>query len=317
MGFFPYFHAMNILIIDPYHPSLLAELDKLPVTYEYQPALNREEILALLPEAEILIMNSRINIDKEAADHAPKLKLLIRGAVGMDHIDMEYLASKGVRAQNCPGVNADSVGEQTVAMLLALRHNLHRADRQIRDFIWSREENRGFEMGQKTLGIIGYGNTGKATARKISGFGARVIAYDKYLENYGDEFAEEASMEQIFKEADVVTLHIPLTDETEALANTQFFDSFAKPIYFLNLARGPITNLTDLMEAIDNKKVIAAALDVFPNENFKRLSPKEKFLYTNLFAYENIIFSPHIGGWSVESRANTVNRIIGHVKEVL
>lgn len=308
---------MNVLIIDPYHPSLLAELDKLPVIYNYQPDLNREEILALLPEAEILIMNSRINIDKEAADKATKLKLLVRGAVGMDHIDMEYLASKGIRAQNCPGVNADSVGEQTVGMLLALRHNLHRADRQIRDFVWSREENRGNELGQKTLGIIGYGNTGKATARKISGFGSRVIAYDKYLENYGDAFAEEASMEEIFKEADVVSLHIPLTSETHALANAQFFDSFAKPIYFLNLARGPITDLKDLMEAIDTKKVLAAALDVFPNENFKRLSTQEKFLYTNLFAYENIIFSPHIGGWSVESRANTVNRIIGHVKEVL
>lgn len=308
---------MNILIIDPYHPSLLAELDKLPVTYEYQPDLSREEILALLPEVEILIMNSRINIDKEAADKATKLKLLIRGAVGMDHIDMEYLASKGIRAQNCPGVNADSVGEQTVGMLLALRHNLHRADRQIRDFIWSREENRGHEMGQKTLGIIGYGNTGKATARKISGFGARVLAYDKYLENYGDEFAEEATMEEIFKEADVVTLHIPLTPETESLADATFFDSFSKPIYFLNLARGPITDLADLMDAIDNRKVVGAALDVFPNENFTSLSTKEKFLYTNLFAYESIIFSPHIGGWSVESRANTVNRIIGHVKEVL
>lgn len=314
---FPYIRLMNILIIDPYHPSLLAELDKLPVSYNYQPALNREEILDLLPEAEILIMNSRINIDKEAADKAPKLKLLIRGAVGMDHIDREYLATKGVRAQNCPGVNADSVGEQTVAMLLALRHNLHRADRQIRNFEWSREENRGHEMGQKTLGIIGYGNTGKATARKIRGFGARVIAYDKYLEDYGDEYAEQVDMEEIFQEADVLTLHIPLTPETKNLANTHFFDSFAKPIYFLNLARGPITNLEELMQAIDQEKVIAAALDVFPNENFKKLSEEERKVYTKLFSYDNIIFSPHIGGWSVESRANTVNRIIGHVKETL
>ncbi|MEM6806400.1 MAG: NAD(P)-dependent oxidoreductase [Bacteroidota bacterium] len=308
---------MNVLIIDPYHESLLEELDKLPVSYTYEPALSREEILKRLPEAEILIMNSRINIDKEAADAAPKLKLLIRGAVGMDHIDMEYLASKGVRAQNCPEVNADSVGEQSVAMLLALRHHLHRANQQVKNFIWSREENRGHEMGKKTLGIIGYGNTGKATARKISGFGARVIAYDKYLQNYGDEYAEAVGMEEIFWEADALSLHIPLTDETHHLANADFFNSFAKPIYFLNLARGPITNLEDLMKAIDAEKVIAAAIDVLPNENFKKLSEKEKDLYSRLFAYENIIFSPHIGGWSVESRRNTVDRIIGHVKEVL
>lgn len=308
---------MNILIIDPYHESLLEELDKLPLSYTYEPDLSRAEILARLPEAEILIMNSRINIDKEAADAAPKLKLLIRGAVGMDHIDMEYLAIKGVRAQNCPGVNADSVGEQSVAMLLALRHHLHRADRQIRNFVWSREENRGHEMGKKTLGIIGYGNTGKATARKISGFGTRVIAYDKYLENYGDEFAEAVDMAEIFREADALSLHIPLTPETHQLANTDFFHSFSKPIYFLNLARGPITDLDALMTALDEQKVLAAALDVFPNEKFDKLSGEERKTYEKLFSYENIIFSPHIGGWSYESRRNTVERIIGHVKEML
>lgn len=308
---------MQITLIDSFPDEFIHALSELPVQVRYEPKAQREQILPWLGDTEVLILNSKIRVDREAIDAAPKLRRVIRAGVGMDHIDVEYLAKKGVSAHNTAGANADSVAEQTVGMLLALRHHLNRADRQVRQFEWKREPNRGIELSGRKVGIIGYGHTGKAVARRLSGFRPRVLAYDKYLKGYGEIYAAQASMEQIFQQAEVVSLHVPLTEETREMVNEDFLGRFVQPIYLLNLARGPIVHLPSLLTAVKEGKVLGAALDVLPNEKFDQLSAEERKIYQQLFEREEIIFSPHIGGWTFESRQNINQRIIELVKEEL
>ncbi|MEL6671713.1 MAG: NAD(P)-dependent oxidoreductase [Bacteroidota bacterium] len=308
---------MKVLIIDAFPEDFLQALAALPVEVSYRPQDQRSDILPQLAAAEILVMNSKIRLDREAIDAAPQLKLVLRAGVGMDHIEVAYLEERGVIVRNTIGANADAVGEQTVGMLLALRHWIVRADQQVRQFQWKRAENRGREIGGKTIGLIGYGHTGKAVARKLSGFGCRVLAYDKYLTDYGDAYATEASLDQIFAEAEVCSLHIPLTEETHKYADAAFFARFAQPIFFLNLARGPITDLPALLAALDREQVLGAALDVLENEKLPTLTDAQRAAYTELFARPNVIITPHIGGWSFESRQNINQRLLAEIKALL
>ncbi|MCI4669288.1 MAG: phosphoglycerate dehydrogenase [Bacteroidia bacterium] len=308
---------MKILIIDRFPQNFLNSLAEKEVEVNYFPNRARTEILTLLPEYDILIMNSRIQLDKEAIDLAKKLKLVVRAGVGMDHIDVDYLNEKGVRVENTKGGNANAVGEHTVGMLLAMRNKLVRANDEVKQFRWEREKNRGWEIGGKTIGIIGYGHTGRSVAKKLSGFGSELLAYDKYLSDYGDEYVEESSLHAIQEKADILSIHIPLSPETREWVNLAFFSSFKKPIYFLNLARGPIVKIADLLQAMDQGLVLAAALDVLPNEKLDRLSDEEKLLYEDLFARENVMLSPHIGGWTRESLENINQMILNFVDETL
>ncbi|MDX2283691.1 MAG: NAD(P)-dependent oxidoreductase [Bacteroidia bacterium] len=308
---------MNTLVIDKFPQDFLDALAAMPLRLTYVPDADRAAILPLLADTEILILNSKIQVDREAADAAPRLRRVIRAGVGMDHIDLEYLASRGVEALFTAGANADSVGEQAVGMLLALRHNLLRADQEVRQFIWRREANRGAEIGGKTVGIIGYGHTGRAVARKLSGFGCRVLAYDKYLSGYGDAFAAEAPLEQIYAEAEILTLHVPLTAETRHWIDSERIARFAQPFLLLNLARGPIVHLGSLLAALDSGQIPAAALDVLENERMDKLTDAQRAEYADLFARQNVIVTPHIGGWSVESLRNINNAILRLVAEIL
>lgn len=308
---------MNILVIDPFPEPYLSELQAMPAELQYLPQAQRPEILSRLADCDILILNSKIQLDREAIDAAPNLKLVVRAGVGMDHIDQAYLREKGVTLKNTAGGNANSVGEQTVGMLLALRHRLMIADREVRHFIWRREANRGNEIGGQCIGLIGYGHTGQAVARRLSGFGMRVLAYDKYRQDYGDEFAAESSLAQIYGEADIVSFHLPLTEETRHWANDAFFQRLQKPVTLLNLARGPIVSLPALLRALDSGKVTQAALDVLPQERIDQLDPPTRKLYQALFARKEVIFSPHIGGWSHQSLDNINRMILGFVAETL
>jgi D-3-phosphoglycerate dehydrogenase / 2-oxoglutarate reductase len=308
---------MNVLIIDPFTDDFVQKLSRLPINLSYRPEIKGEEVPSLIAGQEILILNSKVRVDRELIDAAPALRLVIRAGVGMDHIDEAYLAEKGIEAKNTQGANADAVGEQTLGMLLALRQNLLRADRQVRQFQWQREANRGLELGGKTVALIGYGHTGRAVARKLSGFRCRVLAYDKYLSGYGEIFANQATMDEIFQYADVLSLHVPLTDETREMVNQEFLARFKRPIMLLNLARGPVVHLASLLEAMDEGRVSAAALDVLPNEKMDQLSESEQQLYERLFARENVILAPHIGGWTEESRQNINHRIIELVEKQL
>jgi len=308
---------MRILIIDRFPKSFLLQLEQLPVEFTYAPRIRRSEVLSIIDQYEVIVMNSKIRMDKEAADKARCLQLVVRAGVGLDHIDVEYLEQKGIRVRNTAGANADAVSEQTVGMLLALRHNLIRANQQVKQFVWSREENRGLEVKGKTVGIIGYGNTGSGVARRLQGFGCRILAYDKYKEGFSNAYVEEVPLIRLFEEADILSLHVPLTDETRYWVNMEFFNQFHKPIVLLNLARGPIVRLKDLVEALDNGKVVAAALDVLENEKLHILTKEERTIYENLFHRHNVMLSPHIGGWTVESLANINGRIIEYIEELI
>jgi D-3-phosphoglycerate dehydrogenase len=308
---------MQVLIIDPFRDTFLENMRQLPLQLAYCPDANREEVKSRLSTAEILILNSKVKLDRELIDAAPRLRRVIRAGVGMDHIDLAYLAEKGIRANNCAGSNADAVAEQTVGMLIALRHHLRRADQEVRQFVWKREENRGHEIKGKTVGIIGYGNTGSQVALRLSSFGCRILAYDKYKSGFGNAYVEEVQMPRIFAESDILSLHIPLTEETHELVNTDYLNRFSKPIYLLNLARGPIVYLPALLTAMDQQNVLAAALDVLPNEKLNKLNAEEKALYEDLFQRENALLSPHIGGWTVESKQNIDDMILAMVQEEL
>ncbi|MEZ4687360.1 MAG: NAD(P)-dependent oxidoreductase [Bacteroidia bacterium] len=303
-----------LLVIDHFPETFVKTLESLPYRLHYIPDADREQVIQAIGDADILLLNSKIKVDIHVMDAAPKLKLIIRAGVGVDHIDTEAARALGIRVENCAGANADAVGELTLAMLLSLRRNLLRADAQVRDFIWKREANRGFELTGATVGLIGYGHTGKAVARRLQGFGCTVLAYDKYLQDYGDQFVQEASMERMWEEADVLSLHVPLSAETRQLADASYINQFAKKIFLLNLARGPVLRLEDMPALLDEGKLLGLGLDVLPNEKMETLSEKEQQLYQNLFQRENVILSPHIGGWTDVSLENINQHILGYLQ---
>ncbi len=295
---------MHILLIDAFSDKLIADLQRIATKVSYLPKATKSEIMVMLPEYEILVLNSKIAIDKEVIDRAARLQLVIRAGVGMEHFDLPYLAAKGIEALNTAGANADAVAEQAVGMLLALRHNIVQANGEVKQFVWNREANRGREIGGKTVGIIGFGHTGSAFARKLQGFGCQMLAYDKYKTGFGNAWVQEVDLATIFVKSDILSLHIPLTTETHNWVNAAFFAQFHKNITFLNLSRGEIVVLRDLIQVLGTGKVQAAGLDVLENEKMETLTETQKALYEALFAQKNVILTPHIGGWSVESKEN-------------
>jgi D-3-phosphoglycerate dehydrogenase len=208
------------------------------------------------------------------------------------------------------------VGEHTVGMLLALMHKLNQADVQVRKGIWDREGNRGVEISNKTIGIIGFGHTGKSVARKLSGFGCNMLVYDKYLENYGTSYAQQSDMEQIFELCDVITFHIPLTDETKWMVDEGYLNRFKKSIYLLNLSRGKVVKTADLVTCMESGKVLGAALDVLENEKIGKLSEEDKYWFEYLIHSKRTLLAPHVGGWSKESYQKISEVLLLKIKEL-
>ncbi|WP_166670741.1 NAD(P)-dependent oxidoreductase [Olivibacter sp. XZL3] len=292
-------YTWRVLVVDDIHGVFFEKLDSIGVFYDYRPDINRTEALQVLANYEVLIIRSKFRIDAEVLNAAPKLKCIGRAGAGMDNIDEQLTIEKGIQLLNAPEGNRDAVAEHLIGMLLAMMNNLIRANSQIGEGKWLREANRGFELGGRTVGLIGYGNNGQAMAKKLSGFGVKVIAYDKYKTGFSDNYAEEASMEQIVKQADVLSLHIPLTAETRNLVNQEYLSHFRKPIFFLNAARGEIVDVKAVLSAIEDGSVLGAALDVLPVEKFPALA--ETDWYEQMKAHENVLLSPHVAGWTVES----------------
>lgn len=261
--------------------------------------------MQILPDYKGLLLSSKFIIDKEVIDHAKQLKVIGRIGAGVENIDTDYAEQKGIVWHNVPEGNRDAVGEQTVGMLLMLLNNLRRADNEVRKGIWLREENRGYEIKGKTIGIIGYGNMGNAFAQRLVGFEAQVLAYDKYKINYGNPFAKEVNLNTIFQKADIVSIHTPLTTETHMMVNNSFLEQFEKNVILINTARGKIVNTNDLVNQMKKGKVTGACLDVLEYEahnfttNFTKNMP-ESLSY--LIHSEQTVLSPHIAGWTHESK---------------
>ncbi|MDO9186202.1 MAG: 2-hydroxyacid dehydrogenase [Bacteroidia bacterium] len=295
---------MKILFLDSNHPLLHETLQKAGHTCDLNYLWTKEEILNSIHLYDGIVIRSKIKITKEIIDKALKLKFIARAGAGMENIDVEYAESKGIRCLHAPEGNRDAVGEHAIGMLLSLFNNLCRANKEVREGKWIREGNRGIELMGKTVGIIGYGNMGSAFAERLKGFGVKVLAYDKYKSGFGNNFIIESSLDHIFEQADVISLHTPLTEETHYMINDSFISNFKKNIYIINTARGKCLNTADLVKNIKSGKVAGACLDVLEYEvvsfeNLDAANLPEPFQY--LIQSEKVMLSPHIGGWTIES----------------
>ena len=293
---------MKILIINDLDPIFQEKLASIPgLELDYRPQIKLAEVPAALHGAEGLVLRSKMYVTKEIMDDNPQLRFIARAGSGTDNIDVEEAQKHNIAIFNAPEGNRDAVGEHLIGMLLMLMNKLNQSHSEVVQKVWLREGNRGYELKGKTVGIIGYGNNGSATAEKLSGFGCKVLAYDKYKSGFQSEYADEVGMDTIFREADILSLHIPLTQETQQLVDDDFFEKFHKPIIFMNAARGKILRLLSLKHAMESGKVIGACLDVLENENLDSLSEEQERAFNYLRATHRVIFSPHVAGWTVES----------------
>ena len=289
----------KILIVDKLHPVFKEEALKLGFQVDDFPDFTREQTLQALPEYHGIAVRTKFRIDQEMLDRGSNLEFVARAGAGLDNIDVAYAEKKGLALLNAPEGNRNAVAEHAIGMLLSLLNNLRKSDIEVRNGMWDREGNRGLELKGRTVGIIGYGFMGQCFARKLKSFDVNVIAYDKYKTGFTDEFASEVSMEQIVRQSDVLSLHIPLTRETRQLVDDEYLFHFRKPIFFINTARGEIVNTLSILKAIKAGKILGAGLDVLEVEKFPSLSQQD--WYSELIKDGRVLLSPHVAGWSVES----------------
>jgi len=307
---------MKILHIDKNHPLMLSQL--LAQGFEnYEDYTSSKEIIeSKIADYDGIIIRSRFPIDKTFLDKATRLKFIGRVGAGLENIDCNYAESKGITLIAAPEGNRNAVGEHALGMLLALLNKLKKANNEIKNGKWLREENRGWELDGKTVGIIGYGNMGKSFAKKLRGFDCNVICYD-ILPDKGDENAKQVTLVDFFRQADIVSLHTPQTPQTEKMINTAFINSFAKSFWFLNTARGKSVVTDDLVNALKNGKVLGAGLDVLEYEKasfedfFSDGQMPESFKY--LLDADNVILTPHIAGWTLESKEKLAQIIVDKI----
>jgi len=295
---------VKILLIDSNHAVLHETLMQAGFQCDLFWDKPANEILKLIPEYDGLVIRSKFKITREIIDSAKKLKCIGRAGAGMENIDVEYAESKGIKCVHAPEGNCDAVAEHALGMLLMLFNNLKKADNEVRKGLWLRNENRGVELAGKTVGIIGYGNMGSAFAKRLQGFNCKVLVYDKFKKGFGSDFVIEASMEQLYKECDLVSLHIPYNIDNHYLVDEQFISSFKNNFYIINTARGKCLNTEALMKAMQSGKVLGACLDVleyeavsFENMDVESLPEPMQYLIKS----DKVILSPHIAGWTHES----------------
>lgn len=295
---------MQVLFIDSVHPVLAERLTEKSFICIDGTDWTREKCIEELPKMGGVVIRSRFPMNKEFLQFGTQLKFIARSGAGMENIDLEYANKKNIQCFNAPEGNRNAVGEHALGMLLSLFNNLNKGDREVRQGVWDREANRGLELEGKTVGIIGYGNNGNSFAQKLLGFDVEVLAYDKYKMNYGNQFAKSATLEEIFKKADIISFHIPQNEETMFMADQSFFNAFEKQIYVINLARGKIIRTVALLHGLKTGKIKGACLDVLEYESSSFESTilgNKNSDFKSLLASDKVIFSPHVGGWSKES----------------
>jgi len=309
--------AMKCLIIDDMHPSILPLLSSIGFEGSYRPDISKEELLEVVDQFEGIFVRSKLYFSKEVIEKAVKLKFIARAGAGMDNLDVAELEKRGIIVINAPEGNRDAVAEQTLGMLLSLLNNVLKADKEVRLGKWDREGNRGYELMGKTVGILGYGFMGKATAKRLASFGCTVIAYDKFKVNYTDAFAKEVSLDEFKKEVDVLSIHIPLTQESKFSINDSYISSFAKSIWLINTASGELIPLRDLETLLETGKLKGVALDVLENEKLATLTTEQKSAYDYLASSSRVILTPHIAGWTYESYEKINQVLVEKLKQEL
>ncbi len=299
---------MNILFVDTVHPLLEISLREAGHICIDGSSLNREELLEKVSSCEGVVIRSRIRIDRNFLENARRLKFIARAGAGMENIDVEAAHEMGVICLNAPEGNRDAVAEHAVGMILSLFNNMNSADREVREGNWHRESNRGHELKGKVVGLIGYGNTGSAFANKLRGFECEILAYDKYKNGFSNDFVIESDLQRIFESADILSLHIPLTDETEFLVNDRFIRNFKMNIWIINTSRGKCLRIDELVYQMKEGKVLGACLDVleYEDRSFEKFDIRHSNIqkldtWQYLVQSNRVILSPHVAGWTFES----------------
>ena len=312
---------MKILHVDRNHPLILEQLKAYGFQNEEDYTSSKSEIEKKISSYDGLIIRSRFTIDQSFLDAATNLKFIGRLGAGLENIDIDYATKNGIQLFSAPEGNRNAVGEHTLGMLLSLFNHLRRADHEVRNGIWKREENRGLELEGKTIGLIGYGNMGKAFAKKLRGFDCEVIFYD-LKEGIANEDAQQVSLQELREKAEVLSLHTPLTSLTENMVNSDFIDQFKNPFWLINTARGKSLVTQDLVDALKSGKVLGAGLDVLEYEksSFENLFSDQKRLpdaFQYLIEADNVLLSPHIAGWTIESKEKLAQTIVDKIKQKL
>jgi D-3-phosphoglycerate dehydrogenase len=310
---------MNILHLDSNHPLLIQELNKLGFDNTEDFTSTKAEVETKIHEFEGIIIRSRFGIDKAFLDKATNLKFIGRVGAGLENIDVDYAKQKGIKLYNAPEGNRNAVSEHALGMLLSLFNKLRTAHDEVINGQWRREANRGYELEGKTIGLIGYGNTGKALAKKLRGFDCEVLCYD-ILEKIGDENAKQVSLEELKAKADVISLHTPQTPLTLKMVDAEFINSVAKPFWLINTARGKSVVTKDLVDGLQSGKVLGAGLDVLEYEksSFEDMFSKDNQLpeaFQYVMRADNVLLSPHVAGWTFESHIKLAQTIVDKISD--
>jgi D-3-phosphoglycerate dehydrogenase len=309
----------KILIADDLHANIFPMLAELGFEVNYQPEIKRAEILEIIQDYEGLLIRSKTKIDREFLSYSTKLEFIGRAGAGLDLIDLQAVEERNIKVFAANEGNSDALAEHTLGMILMLFNKLNFADAEVRQRIWHREENRGIELCGMTVGIIGFGNMGKAVAQRLLGFQVNVLAYDIQPKD-STEFgfiAQEASLDDIFEQADIVSLHVPLTNNTRMMVNDDFINQFKKNIFLINTSRGEVVSTKSVLKALQSDKLRGACLDVLENEKLSTLTPEQNEVYTHLFQQKNVILTPHIAGWTVESYRKINEVLVEKLRELI
>ena len=309
---------MKILHLDSNHPLLIEQFGALGFENHEDYDASKSQIEAVISNYDGLIIRSRLTIDKAFLDKAINLKFIGRVGAGLENIDVEYAEKKGVFLAAAPEGNRNAVGEHSLGMLLSLFNKLNKADREVRLGKWDREGNRGLELDGKTVGIIGYGNMGKAFAKKLSGFDVQVLCYD-IKGGLEDKYARQVGIMELQQKSDILSLHVPETPLTKYMIDAEFISKFHKPFWLINTARGKCVRTTDLVAALKSGKILGAGLDVLEYEksSFEQLFTDKEIpeAFQYLLKSENVILSPHVAGWTIESKEKLAQTIVDKIKE--